>query len=321
MDTRARPTIVVLHGTDRPPGMAGIEATATVRYTTADRLGGALDGADVLFAWDVKSTALARVWPAAERLRWVHVAGPAVGHLLFPALRESEVRLTNSAGVFDEPMAEYVLGLVLAFAKELPNTLRDQSRRRWQHRETDRLAGSRALLVGTGPIARAIARTLKAVGVHISSVGPSARSGDPDLGDIVPMSQLRATVPTQDWLILALALTPQTTGLFDADLLRACKPTARLVNIGRSALVVTPDLIDILDAGRLSGAAFTVFPDEPLPPSSPLWDMPNVLISAHMSGDVRGWREEMVRRFAANLDNYTSGRPLTNLVDKTRTSR
>ncbi|MBM7769936.1 phosphoglycerate dehydrogenase-like enzyme [Actinokineospora baliensis] len=321
MDTRARPTVVVLHGADRPPGMAAVEAVATVRYTTADRLGGALEGADVLFLWDTRSTALARVWPAAEDLRWVHVAGPAVAHLLFPALRDSAVSLTNTAGVFDEPMAEYVLGLVLAFAKDLPATLRDQSRRRWQHRETDRVAGSRALLIGTGPIARAIGRSLRSVGMHLSSIGPTARSGDPDLGDIVPLSQLRATAPAQDWLILALALTPQTTGLVNADLLRNCKPTARLINISRAGLVVTPDLINALDTGRLSGTALTVFPDEPLPPSSPLWDMPNTLITPHLSGDTRALREEQVRRFTDNLTNYRSGHPLTNLVDKSQTPR
>ncbi|GLW95739.1 D-2-hydroxyacid dehydrogenase [Actinokineospora globicatena] len=318
MDTRPRPTVVVLHGTDRPPDLTRVEAVATVRRTTADRLGGALDGADVLFVWDTRTTALERVWPAADALRWVHVASPAVGHLLFPALRGSDVTLTNATGVFDEPMAEYVLGLLLAFAKHLPTTLRDQQRRRWQHRQTERVAGSRALVVGTGPIARAIGRKLGAVGVTVNAIGPTARTGDPDLGDVQPMSQLRAAVAEHDWIILAVALSPQTAGLVDAELLRVVRPTARLVNISRAGLVVTADLVDALDSGRLAGAAFDVFADEPLAPSSPLWGMPNVLISPHLSGDVAGRREELVRRFAENLERYAAGLPLANVVDKSR---
>ncbi|WP_026425141.1 D-2-hydroxyacid dehydrogenase [Actinokineospora inagensis] len=318
MDTRHRPTVVVLHGTDRPPGMAQIEARATIRYATPESLPDAVAGAEALFLWDTRATALATAWATADALRWVHVAGPAVAHLLFPALRESDVVLTNSAGVFDEPMAEYVLGLVLAFAKDLPTTLRDQQRRRLRHRETERLAGSRALLVGTGPIARAIARQLTAVGVRVSAVGPVGRTGDPDFGLVAPMSGLRAAVAEHDWVVLAAALSAHTKGLVDADLLRSMRPTARLINIGRAGLVVTADLANALDRGQLAGAAFDVFADEPLPATSPLWDMPNVLISPHMSGDVVGWREELVRRFADNLANFTAGRPLTNVVDKSR---
>ncbi|GLZ42423.1 D-2-hydroxyacid dehydrogenase [Actinokineospora sp. NBRC 105648] len=321
MDSSPRPTVVVLHGTDRPPAMGQVGLRATVRHTTADNLGTALEGADVLFVWDSRSTALSRVWPAAGRLRWVHSAGASVAPLLFPALRDSPVAVTGSPGVFDEPMAEYVLGLLLAFAKELPATLRDQQRRRWQRRETERLSGSSALVVGTGPIARAIGRKLTAVGVRVSAVGPAARTGDPDLGEIVPMGHLRPAVARNDWVILSAALTPQTTGLFDATVLRAMRPTARLVNIGRGGLVVQADLIDALDAGMLSGAAFDVFADEPLPTSSTLWDMPNVLISPHMTGDVAGWREELVRRFVENLDRFIAGEPLTGVVDKARLLR
>ncbi|SER47280.1 D-2-hydroxyacid dehydrogenase [Actinokineospora terrae] len=321
MDTRPRPTVVVLHGADRPPGLGRVEAVATVRHATADRLGGALDGADVLFVWDTRTTALERVWPAADALRWVHVAGPAVGHLLFPALRDSGVVLTNSTGVYDEPVAEYVLGLVLAFAKHLPTTLRDQQRRRWQHRETERVAGSRALVVGTGPIARAIGRKLGAVGVTVNAIGPTARTGDPDLGDVRPMSGLRAAVAEHDWIILAVAHNQQTAGLIDAELLRVVRPTARLINISRAGLVVTADLVDALDSRQLAGAAFDVFADEPLAPSSPLWGMPNVVISPHLTGDVAGRREELVRRFTENLTAYLAGRPLANLVDKARAGR
>ncbi|MGQ0840274.1 D-2-hydroxyacid dehydrogenase [Actinokineospora sp.] len=316
MDTTRRPTVVVLHGPDRPPQMTAVERRATVRYATPSTLADALTGADVLFVWDLRTTALTRAWSAANVLRWVHAAGAGVNHVLFPALRDSDVVVTNARGIFDEPMAEYVLGLALAFAKDLPTTLRLQQRRKWQHRETERLAGSSALIVGTGPIGRAIGRKLTAVGVSVSGVGNVARAADPDLGDVVPMAELRAALPHHDYVVLAAPLTPATTALIDAAALRALRPTARLINIGRAGLVVQPDLIDALDGGRLAGAAINVFADDPLSPTSPLWGMPNVLISPHMSGDVKGWREELVRLFQENLDRYTSGRRLTNVVDK-----
>ncbi|MCG8919891.1 D-2-hydroxyacid dehydrogenase [Actinokineospora sp. PR83] len=314
----SQPIVVVLHGADRPPAMGPVEALSRVRYTTAGGLWSALNGAHALFVWDSRTPVLARVWDAADSLRWVHAASAGVDNLLFPGLRDSDVLLTNSRGVFDEPMAEYVLGLVLAFAKDLPTTIRLQQRRHWSHRETERLAGSRALVVGTGPIGRAIGRKLGAAGVIVSGVGRVARAADPDLGDVVPMAGLRAALPHHDWVVLAAPLTPETTGLIDAAALRAMRGTARLVNVGRGGLVVQPDLIDALDSREIAGAAFDVFRDDPLPPSSPLWDMPNVLISPHMSGDVVGWREELVRRFQDNLERFRDGRPLVNLVDKRR---
>ncbi|SDD61205.1 D-2-hydroxyacid dehydrogenase [Actinokineospora iranica] len=321
MDTRPRPRVAVLHGADRPPAMAPVEGRAEIRYTTADRLRAALDGADVVFVWDRRSTALAHAWQAAHAVRWVHTAGAGVGDLLFSELRDSDVALTSSRGVYDEPMAEYVLALVLAFAKDLATTLRHQQRRKWQHRETERLSGSRALVVGTGPIGRAIGRKLTAAGVRVSAAGRVARRGDPDLGDITPMADLRSALPEADWVVLAAPLTPETTGLIDAAMLRAMRRSARLINIGRAGLVAQSDLVDALDAGEIAGAAFDVFADEPLAPSSTLWGMPNVLISPHMSGDVAGWREELVRRFQDNLDRYIEGKPLLDLVDKRRAAR
>ncbi|MDQ3579185.1 MAG: D-2-hydroxyacid dehydrogenase, partial [Actinomycetota bacterium] len=197
-----------------------------------------------------------------------------------------------------------------------PTTLRLQQRRRWQHRETERLAGSSALIVGSGPIGRAIARKLAAVGVRSTGVGKFGRASDPDFVDIVPMSTLRDALSRHDYVIIAVPLTGDTAKLIDAAALRAMRPTARLINLGRRGLVVTEDLIDALDSGVISGAAIDVFADEPLSPASPLWGMPNVMISPHMSGDVRGWREELVRLFEENLDRYITGRPLAGVVER-----
>ncbi|MFI0483434.1 D-2-hydroxyacid dehydrogenase [Actinomadura sp. 9N215] len=310
------PDVVVLTGDVPPPGMAAVERLGRVRYVREPELADALPGADVLFMWDFLSDALADAWPSGGGPGWVHIASAGVDRLLFPGLVEGDAVVTNSRGVFDEPIAEYVLGLVLAFAKDLHTTVRLQGERRWRHRETEGITGARALVVGTGPIGRAIARRLSAAGLAVSGAGRTARDADPDFGAVRPVDRLDELLTTADYVILAAPLTPQTRGMIDTAALDRMRPSARLVNVGRGALVAEADLVKALLDGRIAGAALDVFEDEPLPSSSPLWDMPNVIVSPHMSGDVAGWRDELVRLFADNLGRYVSGRPLRNVVDK-----
>src|SRR5919199_1412501 len=175
-DETGRPAVAVLCGEHEPPDMDSVQEVAEVRYTRAAGLPAALRGADVLFVWDFLSTALPAAWPAADRLRWVHIASAGVDPVLFPELVHSPVVLTNSRGIFDRPIAEYVLGLVLAFAKDLPVTLDLQRHRSWRHRETERIDGRRALVVGTGSIGRAIGRLLHAAGMTVDGVGRTARA-------------------------------------------------------------------------------------------------------------------------------------------------
>ena len=310
------PDVVVLVGDVHPRGMEEAERLARVRYVRETELAEALPEADVLFMWDFLSDALAGAWPRTGGPGWVHIASAGVDRLMFPGLVRSDTVVTNSRGVFDEPIAEYVLGLVLAFAKDLHTTFRLQGERRWRHRETERITGARALVVGTGPIGRAIGRRLSAAGLAVTGVGRTARDEDPDLGAVRPMDRLGEELAAADYVVLAAPLTPQTRGMIDAAALERMRPSARLINVGRGALVAESDLVKALQAGRIAGAALDVFEDEPLPPSSPLWDMPGVIVSPHMSGDVVGWRDELVRLFVDNLGRRVAGRPLRNVVDK-----
>ncbi|QKG20600.1 D-2-hydroxyacid dehydrogenase [Actinomadura verrucosospora] len=310
------PRVVVLQGDVPPPGMAAAERLAHVDYVRKPQLAAALPGCDALFMWDFWSDALADAWPREGGPRWVHIASAGVDRLLFPGLVEGNTIVTNSRGVFDEPIAEYVLGLVLAFAKDLHTTVRLQGERRWRHRETERITGARALVAGTGPIGRAIARRLTAAGLRVEGAGRTAREGDPDFGVVHPMERLHDALAEADYAVLAAPLTPGTRNMIDAAALARMRPSARLINVGRGPLVAEDDLVEALSAGRIAGAALDVFVDEPLAPSSPLWGMPNVIVSPHMSGDAVGWREELVRLFTDNLDRFAHGRELRNVVDK-----
>lgn len=301
---------------DRPPGLPdlGVE----FRFCTAADLAEAVQGAQILLLWDYFSTAVRDVWARAQALEWIHVTAAGVDTLLFPELRDSEVVVTNARGVFDRPIAEYVLGAVLAHAKDSRTSFALQRDRHWRHRETRGIAGTRALVVGTGAIGREIARLLRAAGMQVRGAGRVAAGNDPDFGDVVASADLATEVGWCDHLVLAAPLTDATRGLVDAAALAAMKPDAHLVNIARGAMVVESALLDALARGRIGGATLDVFETEPLPADHPLWDAPNVTITPHMSGDVVGWRDTLAEQFVANLRRWLAGEPLHNVVDKER---
>lgn len=296
--------------------MEPVEAAATVRYTDAAGLGDALRGADALFMWDFLSDALESAWPSADVLRWLHIASAGVDKLLFPGLVSSDVVLTNSRGIFEDSIAEYVLGIILAFAKDLPGTLDAQRETHWRHRETERVAGREVLIAGTGPIGRSVARMLRAVGMRVSGIGRTRRENDPDFGIVHPSDELTAHLSTADFVVALAPLTEQTRGMFDTSAFRAMSRNARLINVGRGALVVTSDLVRALHEGEIAGAALDVFESEPLAPESPLWSMRNVLVSPHMSGDFIGWRTALAELFVDNFARWRAGNRLRNVVDK-----
>jgi phosphoglycerate dehydrogenase-like enzyme len=235
---------------------------------------------------------------------------------MFSGLVESPVVLTNSRGVFDRPIAEYVLGLILAFAKDLPGTLDLQRERSWRHRETDRIDRKHALIVGTGSIGRAIGRLLSAAGMTVAGVGRTERAEDPDLGQISGSGDLLSRLPDADYVVVAAPLTEQTRGMFDAAAFKRMKPSARLINIGRGPIVVEDDLLRALHDKEIAGAALDVFTKEPLPPEHPLWDAPNLIVSPHMSGDFVGWLDTLAELFVQNFRRWMAGEELFNVVDK-----
>ena len=301
------PVITILHSTDRPKSLDG----PNVRYVTDETLTAALPGTEILLVWDFTSTAVHDTWPAADAVRWVHTASAGVDRLAFPALLDSDATLTNSRGVFDTPIAEYVTGLVIAMAKDLPGTLAAQAQREWRHRESERVGGRTAVVVGSGPIGRATAALLAAVGMRVELVGRREGEG------VHAVDALPDLLPRAEWLVLAAPLTDATRGLLDAAALAALPPGARVINVGRGALVVQDDLVEALASGHLGGAALDVFEREPLPADSPLWKLPGVIVSPHMSGDVVGWRDELETLFVDNLARYRRGADLRNVVDKT----
>ena len=314
-----KPVLVVqgVAGSDEVPRLETLAGQAEIRCaTTVDELREALPGADALLGWNFRADNLRQAWDAADRLRWIHWGGAGVDAAMFPEFVDSEVVLTNARGIFDRPMAEWVLGAMLCFAKRIPETLASQARSSWDYRMSEILFGKRVLVVGVGSIGRAIGRLLQAVGMEVEAVGRRARAGGDDFSNIHAIDELHARLPLADYVVLITPLTEQTRNLFGAAEFDAMAAHARFINVGRGALVVEEDLLAALHDGRIAGAALDVFVDEPLPADSPFWQAPNCIVSPHMSGDYIEYQADMAAQFIANWKRFVAGEPLANLVDK-----
>ncbi|MFM8943727.1 MAG: D-2-hydroxyacid dehydrogenase [Actinomycetota bacterium] len=311
-------TAVVVLGAsegDAPPGLDLAAGFVDLRFAPdAPAATAAIPDAEVAFAWDERL--LEPAWDAARVLRWVQSPRTGVDGILFPAFAASDVVLTNARGVYDAATAEWAIGAILAMAKDIPANERNRATRTWAPREVELVAGRHLLVVGIGPIGRAVARAARALGMEVRGVGRRARPGDPVFGYVLGVDELPDGLAWADVVVDALPATRATAGIFDAAAFAAMRAGSRFVNVGRGSTVVEDALVDAVRSGHLAGAALDVFEREPLPSASALWDLDRVLISPHAGAMVGGWREAVVEVFLENLDRFLRGAPLRNVVDK-----
>jgi phosphoglycerate dehydrogenase-like enzyme len=291
---------------DAPPPRIDVvsEVVALSFADTSEALADVLQGADVVLAWRPRSSLLRPVWPKADGVKWIQTASAGVDALLFPELVESHVVVTNARGIFDRAIGEFVLGAMLAFAKGLPGMLDRQARREWEHRDTETLSGKRVLVAGVGSIGREIGRLCGAFGMTVRGVGSTARGKDDVFRIVYGPAELAEACRWADYIVNALPGTEGTKHLFDGKVISAMRPTARFVNIGRGTTVDEAALVGALRDERLAGAALDVFEQEPLPPDSALWELPNVIVSPHLAGDFAGFREAIVENVVDKQRGY-----------------
>jgi phosphoglycerate dehydrogenase-like enzyme len=256
----------------------------------------------------------------APRLRWVQQWGAGVDWLLrFPKAADMPFLLTNASGVHAIPISEHIMGMLLMFARGLHSAVRAQNQREWwrpHHRDVFELSGKTMLLVGVGAIGARTAELAVAHGMRVEGIRRNQPANVAGVAAMYAPHQLRERLAHADAVVLTVPLSRETQGLIGAPELAAMKPTAYLINIGRGATVDEAALVAALRAGRIAGAGLDVFAEEPLPATSPLWDMENVILTAHYSGNTPAYNERAMAIFLDNLRRFVAGEPLHNLVDK-----
>ena len=310
------PLVAIVDAVERelPDLRAAAEIARLVEVTGVDGLEAHLPELDAVFAWNFERSTLLDVLPRAPRLRWIQSISAGVEDFVSPALAAHGVVLTSAAGVYDAGLAESVLGFLLAFSSRVLEDARLEPGA-WPADGTRLLRGTTALVVGAGSIGTEVGRLLRAAGLHVRGVARTPRSPDGTFDAIEGSAELHAELGRADHVVNVLPITDATRRVFDADAFAAMRPRAVFVNIGRGATVDEPALIEALAQGRIAGAALDVFEVEPLPDASPLWRMPNVLVSPHRAGDHERWPEDVVALFVDNLTRFIAGEPLRNVVD------
>jgi D-2-hydroxyacid dehydrogenase (NADP+) len=289
------------------------QSTRTVHEVSSE-LDGLLSRAEILLGLRFIPGLIKR----APRLKWVQTMSAGVENILSADLIDSPVILTNVSGIHTVQITELVFGLILAFAKRLPQCLENQREKKWERFTPVIIQGKTLGIVGLGKIGSSIARMGKFLGMRVLATRRSAKeiTHTRYADTVYPSGQLERLLQESDYIVLALPFTPKTEKIIGEKEIALMKSSAFLVNIGRGKTVDEEALIKALDEKRLGGAGLDTFALEPLPPSSPLWKIPNVIITPHVAGSADDYMQKATDIFCENLKRYLNGRRLINMVDK-----
>ena len=296
-------------------------AFPNITFTNALDDRAAVDGladADAAFTWIMSTAVLAQ----APNLRWVHSSAVAVGTLPLKELAARGIVVTNSRGIQSGAIAEHVIACLLALSRRLTYAIRRQDARVWSQNEMLGtlspwlVHGQRMGIIGLGTIGQAVAVRGAALGMEVVGVRRRPEQGSaPGVARVVSPAEIDEVIATSDVLVLAAPWTGATDRLLDAEALARMKKGSIVINVARGQLVDEAALVSALESGHLGGAALDVFSEEPLPPHSPFWSLPNVIVSPHTSGFRADHWDAVIELFAAQLRRFLDGRALMNVVD------
>lgn len=264
--------------------------------------------------WPDWSASYMRVCLDAPNLRWMHSFSAGVDHPVWQMFLDRGVQVTNSSGAGGTSIAHHVLLQLLAMRRDLPDMLRAQARHEWTQRDVGDVEGTVVGVLGMGPIGTETARLAAAFGMRAIGVRRHVTGSEPC--ETWTLDRLHELLPMVDALVLALPLTSDTRRLIGRAELDLLRPGTHFVNVGRGELVDEAELIDALRSGRVGYASLDVTEVEPLDADSPLWDMPNVIITPHSSGSTRSNRNRAMDIFLDNLHRFTDGTPLRSVVHR-----
>jgi phosphoglycerate dehydrogenase-like enzyme len=267
---------------------------------------------------DVDQPSASDIVQLAPRLRWIQSSSSGVGDWIRRLnLVETPIVVTNAAGMHARPLAEYVVFAMLYFARRWPRMAAEQRAHHWERCAIDTLEGKTLGLIGLGNVGQMVARLARPFGVRVIGIRRSNTAVD-GVDQVYPATELTHVLRQSDYVVLSVPSSAETVGMIGGAQLAELKPDAILINIARGALVDEPALIDALRGGRLGGAALDVVSREPLSADSPLWDLPNVLVTPHSMSTATTENEWLTDLFCDNLRRYLKGEPLRNQVDKIR---
>lgn len=251
-------------------------------------------------------------------LKWAQLASAGADRVLkSPAVMNRDVVLTNASGVHAIPISEHILSFMFAFARNLPRYMRSQVAGKWERlTEIKELEGTTVGLIGVGKIGERTAEKAKALNMKVLGIRRNPQRSSPFVDKMYGPESLDKVMAQSDWIVVAAAGTSETHGLIGEPELAAMKKSAVIINIARGAVIQEKALLRALQENRIAGAGLDVFEKEPLPESSPLWQMPNVIITPHVAGVTPYYVDRLIDIFVENLKRYQAGDPLINVVDK-----
>ncbi len=278
------------------------DATVTIAETPAESLSG-FETATVALTPSLSEEWLDR----ATELEWAQASTAGYDHYDLDALEAAGIVLTNATGVHGQPMAEWALGAMLGFERELFSARDRQHDGVWLRESGGELASKTIGIVGLGAIGGRTAELASALGCRVIGTKRDPSTAPDAVDDVYPADELDTVLAQAEYLVLACPLTDETRGLIDRDALRTMPREAVVVNVARGDVVAEDALVESLQQGRIAGAALDVFSTEPLPSNSPLWDLPNVLVTPHVSGSTPHYYDRIAEIFLENFEHFAAG--------------
>ena len=270
--------------------------------------------AEVMFGFVPPKNIIAR----APKLKWLQVTSAGVDRHQGTEIWNSKVTITGVSGIHATPIGEFVMGLMLMFAKNTTLGFKMMQTREWTRYMSGTLRGKTVGIIGLGHIGGEVARLSKAFSMRVVATRRSAKASEKakNVDLMFPASRMKELLGQSDYVVLTLPLTPETKHIIGEAELKAMKPTACIINIGRGPLIDQEALIKALERKRIAGAGLDVMVPEPLPKDSKLWDLDNVILSPHISGGMEDYMVRATELFCDNLKRYIAGKKLLNVVDK-----
>jgi len=280
-----------------------------------------IDSLDILVAYKINEKIFSH---SSKTLKWVHLGSAGIEQSLFPEILKSKTIITNASGIHAGPVSEFVMGMILYFSKQFLGCEKFKSNQKWAQwelaRKTIQLKNKTIGIIGFGEIGKSIAQKAKAFDMKVIATRRLQKKIENKkiVDELIPLSELTYLLKNSDYIVVACPLTPLTNGMISKAELGKMKSSAFIINIARGAIIDESALIHALKENKIAGAGLDVFENEPLDKDNPLFELDNVFLSPHISGNFPEYQHDVVVQFAENLNRYLSGKSLKNRVCKKR---